>query len=281
MRWLGSSSRIVSFSSEKGSSGFRNTLLLTDVRNRATIAFRDTASESSPMLGIRASPLGRYLLLLLRGAPSEIWLVSYHQSPPLTVSNLTASTFFCCAKAAPISSQDAGQPAVGKSTQLWRTTLQVGGTGRPSRIRVLDLPYTAVEWVIPNDAPTTNEPMPPPKRTIWQVLPLASPQCHICKTKLYQLQQLVGHNSGFHQQACTLHRHLQRSPLSKERSLSGYSWDDSEGSREAQGSDTEDHPEERLAFALSDGRLGVLSVKGRKVRTCNQEAITSDKHTAS
>ena len=29
-----------------------------------------------PMLGIRASPSGRYLLVLLRNAPSEIWLVS-------------------------------------------------------------------------------------------------------------------------------------------------------------------------------------------------------------
>ena len=28
------------------------------------------------MLGIRASPLGRYILVLLRGAPSEIWAVS-------------------------------------------------------------------------------------------------------------------------------------------------------------------------------------------------------------
>jgi hypothetical protein len=27
------------------------------------------------MLGIRASPTGRYLLILLRGAPSEIWAV--------------------------------------------------------------------------------------------------------------------------------------------------------------------------------------------------------------
>lgn len=28
------------------------------------------------MLGIRASPSGRYVLVLLRGAPSEIWAVS-------------------------------------------------------------------------------------------------------------------------------------------------------------------------------------------------------------
>ena len=33
-------------------------------------------AENAPMLGIRASPLGRYILVLLRGAPSEIWAVS-------------------------------------------------------------------------------------------------------------------------------------------------------------------------------------------------------------
>lgn len=58
----------------------------------------------------------------------------------------------------------------------------------------------------------------------------------------------------------------QRSPLSKERSLGGYSWEDPEGSGEM-GSppDAEEHPEERIAFSLSDGRVGILSVKGRKV----------------
>ena len=94
------------------------------------------------------------------------------------------SQYFYCPEGATISSQDTCQPAVGKSTQLWRAALQVGGTGRPSRIRVLDLPYTAVEWVIPNDVPNTNEPMPPPKRTIWQVcrwLPH-----NVTSAKLYQ-----------------------------------------------------------------------------------------------
>lgn len=76
VRWLGASCRVASFSSEKSGAGFRNLLLLTDVRNRASIPFREVAAESAPMLGIRASPLGRYLLVLLRGAPSEIWLVS-------------------------------------------------------------------------------------------------------------------------------------------------------------------------------------------------------------
>lgn len=75
VRWLGTSARLVSFSSEKLGGGWRNTLLLTDVRNRLSFVFRDVGMESSPMLGIRASPTGRYLLVLLRGAPSEIWAV--------------------------------------------------------------------------------------------------------------------------------------------------------------------------------------------------------------
>ena len=31
--------------------------------------------------------------------------------------------------------------------------MQLGGSTRPARIRVLDLPFTAVEWVVPAHAP--------------------------------------------------------------------------------------------------------------------------------
>lgn len=75
VRWLGPSARVVSFSSEKTQHGYRNTLLITDVRSRASLPFREVGPEAAPMLGIRASPSGRYLLILLRGAPSEIWTV--------------------------------------------------------------------------------------------------------------------------------------------------------------------------------------------------------------
>ena len=75
VRWLGPTARIVSFSSEKAAHGYRNTLLLTDIRNRSSLPFREVGAEGAPMLGIRASPLGRYILILLRGAPSEIWAV--------------------------------------------------------------------------------------------------------------------------------------------------------------------------------------------------------------
>lgn len=39
------------------------------------MCLRELGAETSPMLGIRASASGRYLLVLLRGAPSEIWQV--------------------------------------------------------------------------------------------------------------------------------------------------------------------------------------------------------------
>ena len=80
VRWLGTSSRLVSFSSEKVGDGWRNTLLLTDVRNRLSCGFREVGPEAAPMLGIRASPSGRYVLVLLLGAPSEIWAVRFTTS---------------------------------------------------------------------------------------------------------------------------------------------------------------------------------------------------------
>ena len=89
VRWLGPTARIVSFSSEKAAHGYRNTLLLTDIRNRSSLAFREVGVEGAPMLGIRASPLGRYILILLRGAPSEIWAVG--GTPTLYLSALSLS----------------------------------------------------------------------------------------------------------------------------------------------------------------------------------------------
>ena len=87
VRWLGPTARIVSFSSEKAAHGYRNTLLLTDIRNRSSLPFREVGAEGAPMLGIRASPLGRYILVLLRGAPSEIWAV---RQPTLSALHVTA-----------------------------------------------------------------------------------------------------------------------------------------------------------------------------------------------
>ncbi|KAK9845313.1 hypothetical protein WJX81_003317 [Elliptochloris bilobata] len=174
VRWLGASARVASFSSERTAHGYRNTLLLTDARSRASLPFRDVGPEASPMLGIRAAPSGRYLLLLLRSAPSEIWTV--------------------------------------------------GGEARPARIRVLDLPFTAVEWVLPRGA-APREPLGAER---WLT--------------------------------------LERSPLARERSFFG-AWDLDGADAPAEGPSEADlePPEERFAFALSDGRVGVLAVRGRKV----------------
>jgi hypothetical protein len=87
---MGPTPRVASFTSEKLPNGFRNTLLLTDVRNRASIPFREVGLEPAPLQGIRASPSGRYLLLLLRGAPSEIWAV---RPPSLLPSAPNASPY--------------------------------------------------------------------------------------------------------------------------------------------------------------------------------------------
>ena len=48
----------------------------------------------------------------------------------------------------------------------------MGGASRPSRVRVLDLPFTAVEWVLPVEAAAT-EPMPPAEWAVWQRSPKA------------------------------------------------------------------------------------------------------------
>jgi len=94
VRWLGPSSLLASFSSEKAAGGYCNRLLLTDVRTRISLPFRDIPSEPSAMLGIRASNSGRYLLILLRAAPSEIWMVCYFHQPStfITVHHSLAGT---------------------------------------------------------------------------------------------------------------------------------------------------------------------------------------------
>ena len=73
---MGTTPYIVSFSTEKVNNGFSNSLYLTDVRSRVSRPFRTVAAEQSSLLGIRSSGSGRYLLLLFRAAPSEIWLVT-------------------------------------------------------------------------------------------------------------------------------------------------------------------------------------------------------------
>ena len=50
--------------------------------------------------------------------------------------------------------------------------MQLGGSMKPSRIRVLDLPFTAVEWVLPEDM-TPAQYLGKDKWMVWERSPLA------------------------------------------------------------------------------------------------------------
>ena len=51
---------------------------------------------------------------------------------------------------------------------------QIGGNTRPVRVRVLDLPFTAVEWVLPSDMlQAGGDPLTPAKWMVWDRSPLA------------------------------------------------------------------------------------------------------------
>eukprot|EP00878_Enallax_costatus_P028496 GHUV01030783.1.p1 GENE.GHUV01030783.1~~GHUV01030783.1.p1 ORF type:complete len:625 (+),score=177.47 GHUV01030783.1:478-2352(+) len=136
VRWLGNTSRVVSFSSERISNGaWRNSLVVTDVRTGQSVPFRDNiGSEGSPMLGIRVSTSGTYILLLLKGAPCELWTTALKDS--LVPVNLAT------AAAVAVTAVDAGAAAPGGAAMH-----DLGSTTKPWRVRLLDLPFSAVEWV--------------------------------------------------------------------------------------------------------------------------------------
>ena len=111
---------------------------------------------------------------------------------------------------------------------------QVGGLTRPHRVRVLDLPFTAVEWVLPTEL-SASLPATPTRWMVWQRSPRAVARVSSGLWDVDELPSGTGTPLGA----------LGAAPLG----VSG----------------EEDFPEERLAFALGDGRVGVLAVKGRKV----------------
>ncbi|XP_057818736.2 uncharacterized protein LOC131031599 isoform X2 [Cryptomeria japonica] len=79
LRWLGNS-RLVSFSytqvNEKAG-GYINKLAVTCVRSGISRFFRVLQKpERTPMRALRASPSGRYLLILFREAPVEVWAMT-------------------------------------------------------------------------------------------------------------------------------------------------------------------------------------------------------------
>lgn len=69
------------------------------------------------MLGIRASHSGAYLLLLLKGAPAEMWAM-------------------------------VGQPS---SATAGAAASSASGASKPWRVRLVDLPFSSVEWVLPDN----------------------------------------------------------------------------------------------------------------------------------
>ncbi|XP_010247604.1 PREDICTED: WD repeat-containing protein 11-like [Nelumbo nucifera] len=79
LRWLGNS-RLVSFSyvqvSEKAG-GYTNRLVVTCLRSGLNRTFRVLQKpERAPIRALRASSSGRYLLILLRDAPVEVWAMT-------------------------------------------------------------------------------------------------------------------------------------------------------------------------------------------------------------
>lgn len=218
--------------------------------------------------------------------------------------------------------------------------MQVGGTTRPHRVRVLDLPFTAVEWVLPTEL-SASLPATPTKWMVWQRSPRAVMRvssglpllhsfsgCHHLKHILITCSRLTSVCDSCHREPAVpcfksglrdiLHMHctevldfsvdalhlchlcicscadsgkagticlgrLDWLPSSLLCAPSGI-WDVDDtasgggtplggtggkrrgsGAGEVGDAEGDEYPEERLAFALGDGRVGVLAVKGRKV----------------
>lgn len=79
LRWLGNS-RLVSFSYAQGndkSGGYINKLVVTCLRSGLNRTFRVLQKpERAPIRALRASSSGRYLLILFRDAPVEVWAMT-------------------------------------------------------------------------------------------------------------------------------------------------------------------------------------------------------------
>ncbi|CAH8306254.1 unnamed protein product [Eruca vesicaria subsp. sativa] len=81
LRWLGNS-RLVSFSYTQvndKSRGYINKLVVTCLRSGLNKPFRDLQKpERTPIRALRTSSSGRYLLILFRDAPVEVWAMTKH-----------------------------------------------------------------------------------------------------------------------------------------------------------------------------------------------------------
>ncbi|KAF5836106.1 hypothetical protein DUNSADRAFT_6477 [Dunaliella salina] len=247
VRWLGSTPRLVSFTVERvqvsaqqagaalaaqeaegahppGLTAWRNVLAITDVRSRRSTHFREVPPEPHPLLGLRASPSGAHLLLLIKGAPAELWKVD---------------------------------------------------TDKPARLRLLDLPFTAVEWVQPAEVLTSH---------MTSVDDVADwhQQHHRQRPMQRQDDGARGEMKGSHCMADPSHPH-QINQQHQHQDMTGgapntHGGSSGVGSSAHNNGGTTTTPvgfgvtgggeiivDERLAFTLGDGRAGVLSVCGRHV----------------
>lgn len=216
---------------------------------------------------------------------------------------------------------------------------QLGGNMKPSRIRVLDLPFTAVEWVLPEEL-TPAQYLGQDKWMVWERSPLARERSlfgYWDDADDGQLATAVGGTDAQHggsgetpfgvpcqavlslklqpraacrlrffcrrlcsecgASSCTAQKgrwlltlgdwkaaamHTSQSTGSRPTNLifskpcaTGVHSAAEGNSAAAAGGDISG-PEERLAFALSDGRVGVLAVKGRKVRCLDFLRLNND-----
>ncbi|GBF90134.1 hypothetical protein Rsub_03267 [Raphidocelis subcapitata] len=87
--WIGDYPLVASFTAERAqpsssgaaasAPGWRNGVALTCLRTRRSAAFRlNINHDTGPLTSVRASPSGAYLLLQFRGAPVELWVTGLH-----------------------------------------------------------------------------------------------------------------------------------------------------------------------------------------------------------
>ncbi|CAL5438889.1 unnamed protein product [Camellia sinensis] len=131
LRWLGNS-RLVSFSYTQGSEktgGYINRLIVTCVRSGLNRPFRVLQKpERAPIRALRASSSGRYLLILFRDAPVEVWAMT---KTPIMSSNAVPFKLPNFSIAYPV----------------------------PNLLRSLALPFTVLEWTLPTvPRPVQNGP---------------------------------------------------------------------------------------------------------------------------
>ncbi|KAK9073807.1 hypothetical protein SSX86_006401 [Deinandra increscens subsp. villosa] len=127
LRWLGNS-RLVSFSYNQGNEktgGYKNNLVVTNLRTGLNRTFRVLQKpERTPVRALRASSSGRYLLILFRDAPVEVWAMT--KTPimlrslalPFSVLEWTLPTVPRPTQSGASKQSDASVPPIGMVSQM-------------------------------------------------------------------------------------------------------------------------------------------------------------------